>query len=273
VARAFHEEREKQKLHDSGTYMVLPCKEKDKAYVDKVESGMAYIDSKNNVMFKEWDFGKTLFLGNSVEERETLMSVNPVNILIEGGDAAGHESTKTLEVIFGNQCLCVLLPVTNIRTTATVGCPLLAATDKALKNLQGGRYVIPVVATGGASKTIGERMKSNPVCRDMKAEKAWSLLQTVDEAPGKTREKAQDIGKAVATMVESLHDNLIKLQEQQDVIPLGPPSNEKPDGMQVLQSMSDLVRYRERFEAAYVLQGHGIKRQVLRVLPLRVLAG
>ena len=34
--------------------------------------------------FKEWEFGTTIFLGESVKEREDLMAEIPVMILLEG---------------------------------------------------------------------------------------------------------------------------------------------------------------------------------------------
>jgi len=43
------------------------------------------VDGK--LRFKKWDFGKTLFLGNSVQEREELMAEIPVMILLEGLDS------------------------------------------------------------------------------------------------------------------------------------------------------------------------------------------
>ena len=37
--------------------------------------------------FKEWGFGTTIFLGESVEEREELMAEIPVMIMLEGIDS------------------------------------------------------------------------------------------------------------------------------------------------------------------------------------------
>eukprot|EP00873_Tetraselmis_striata_P024789 jgi/Tetstr1/445053/TSEL_032858.t1 len=112
MARAFSETRAGMDMHH-GTYSVLPETDPDllTRYKEKAD-----IDEEK-LQFTAKEYGKTIFIGHSVKQRQRLMAVNPVMIILEGGEGAQ---------------------------------------DEALYAINNGRYVIPISITGGKAAECKE---------------------------------------------------------------------------------------------------------------------
>lgn len=230
TSRAFSAAR-RARNRPEATYMVLPKSDPDitTRFKDKAPTKLT-ADSKT--VFDKWDFGTTLFYGNSNKERLEIMGCLGTLILIEGGPGA---------------------------------------TTSAMMVEKAGHVVIPVRFTGGAAgnKKIGTKspMKellasgcaavfSDEVRNALEdAQNAWELLDKGEVDDPNT------LAAAVVSIVSTLaqHANLFNESSQ---LPkqVGSEKN-RPSGLQELRSQDELVAYMQQFNGVVLFGGHGAAGQ------------
>lgn len=147
VARTFHEVRENNSQTDPRVFHILPCRD-DKSFVGKAPQN-------SDGSFSAISYGKSLFLGNSVKEREsTVARAFDTCIVIEGGPCAAHE----VEQFVWND-----------------------------------HFVVPVISTGGAAGGqygVPLKILETPHCI---AEEKWSVLSEKEASPAEVAKAVVDI--------------------------------------------------------------------------------
>ncbi|XP_072026716.1 uncharacterized protein [Amphiura filiformis] len=86
ISRSFFEERKQRKL-STNVFHILPRKDE--------QDRSAQTRQNHDKTFQEVPFGKTIFCGDNVRQRETIVSrVFDICILVEGGPGAAHEAEE-----------------------------------------------------------------------------------------------------------------------------------------------------------------------------------
>lgn len=137
VARTFHESRENNGQTEPRVFHILPNRD------DKIFTGKALQNSDGS--FVAINYGRNLFLGNSIKERESAVSrAFDTCIVIEGGPCAAHE----VEQFVWND-----------------------------------HFVVPVISTGGAAAGqygVPLKILETPHCI---TEEKWSVLSEKEAPP------------------------------------------------------------------------------------------
>ncbi|XP_040354562.2 uncharacterized protein LOC8051511 isoform X2 [Ixodes scapularis] len=147
VARTFHEFRENNGQMDPRVFHILPKRD------DKIFAGKVLQNSDGS--FAEVDYGRNLFLGNSIKERECAVArAFDTCIVIEGGPSAAHE----VEQFVWND-----------------------------------HFVVPVVSTGGAAGGqygVPLKILETPHCI---TEEKWSVLSEKEAPPAEVAKAVVEI--------------------------------------------------------------------------------
>lgn len=147
VARTFYEFRENNGQMDPRVFHILPKRD------DKIFAGKVLQNSDGS--FAEVDYGRNLFLGNSIKERECAVArAFDTCIVIEGGPSAAHE----VEQFVWND-----------------------------------HFVVPVVSTGGAAGGqygVPLKILETPHCI---TEEKWSVLSEKEAPPAEVAKAVVEI--------------------------------------------------------------------------------